>query len=47
MTDKLIQRFKDAKKVAPFKGRKDLLAILYRSVVLGEVTESEAFAILG
>ena len=47
MTDKLAQRFRDAKKVAPFKGRKDLLAILYRQVIIGTVTESEAFAILG
>lgn len=47
MTDKLAKRFKQAEKVAPNRCRKDFLTILYRKVIIGTVTESEAFAILG
>lgn len=46
MTNKLAKRFKQAEKVAS-RGRKDFLRILYRAVIIGTTTESEAFAILG
>lgn len=47
MSNELSKRFKHAEKVAPNRGRKDFLTRLYRGVIIGKVTESEAFAILG
>ena len=47
MSNELAKRFKQAEKVAPNRCRKDFLTLLYRAVVIGTTTESEAFAILG